>query len=107
MTGLAMHGDMKTAGRRCRPGDLAIVTKCKIPERLGIMVRVVEPCIDGRYDWLVELLGPGIMAPGVMTGILMKRTRALLRDCSLTPIKGEANPYQMARPDLEASEVSE
>lgn len=91
---------------RCRPGDLAIVTSCRVPERLGLLVRVVERSADGAYDWLVELLGRGIVAPGVATGLVMTRSRAVLRDGSLTPISAGRRPYQMALPDPEAVEAS-
>lgn len=91
---------------RCRPGDLAIVTSCRVPERLGLLVRVIERSSDAAYDWLVELSGSGIEAPGVTTGIVMNRTRAVLRDGSLTPIGADPHPYQTALPNSEAYEAS-
>lgn len=92
---------------RCRPGDLAIVTKCGVPDRIGLLVRVVERCFDDQHDWLVELQGPGVWARGAVTGSVTLRRRALLNDWNLTPISGEALPGEMARPDSEASEASE
>lgn len=87
---------------RCRPGDLAIVTRCGVPERIGLLVRVLERCGNGRHDWLIELQGPGILAPGLATGVVMRRKRALMRDSSLTPVKGADYRRQMARQDPEA-----
>lgn len=98
--------EQPTTGLRCRPGDLAIVTKCGVPERIGLLVRVLQRCSNGTHDWLVELLGPGVLAPGVTTRRITTRNRALLRDSSLTPIKGQARPYRMVRLDPEAFEAS-
>lgn len=91
---------------RCRPGDLAFVTKSRVPERIGLLVRVLERCSNGRHDWLVEVQGPGIMAPGAATGVVMLRKRALMRDSNLTPVKGEGRHRQMARQDHAAAQIA-
>ncbi len=37
---------------KCKIGDLAIVTRCRVPERIGLIVRVIERCTDRGHDWL-------------------------------------------------------
>lgn len=80
--------EARKGGLRCKPGDLAIVTKCGVVERIGLLVRVLERCLDGSHDWLTELQGPGIVARGMMTGRVSRRHRALMYDWNLTPING-------------------
>lgn len=87
------------AGLRCRPGDLAIVTKCGVPERIGLLVRVIERCAESDYDWLVELQGPGIVARGLKTRRIGRRKNAFVCDWNLTPINGLDLPSQMALTD--------
>lgn len=86
---------------RCRPGDLAIVTKCSVPERIGLLVRVAERYLDGTHDWVTELLGPGVMARDVRTGKVGLCTEALMYDWNLTPISGMDLPRQSVRPAVE------
>lgn len=74
---------------RCRPGDLAIVTRYARLDLIGRIVIVTEPATTGRHDWIVTLQGGEIVAPGAFTGVLMRRTRALVLDSSLTPIRSE------------------
>lgn len=83
-----MNGDAKAAGLRCKPGDLAIVTKCGVPGRIGLLVRIIERSGDGIHDWLTELQGPGVIARSVVTGKVGRRTHALMYDWNLTPITG-------------------
>lgn len=91
---------------RCRPGDLAIVTKCGVPERIGLLVRVIERCADGTRDWLTKIEGAGVAAPGVSTGRVAMRRMALMDDVNLTPIRGQAPQYRMALQNQEACEAS-
>ncbi|MDR8920523.1 hypothetical protein FEP54_00625 [Burkholderia multivorans] len=84
---------------RCRPGDLAIVTKCGVPERIGMIVRVVAPAGDGKHDWLTKLQGDGIHAKDVHTGRFRMCVEALVLDCNLTPIRGLSRPSQTVRGD--------
>lgn len=93
---------MKEEGKtrlRCRPGDLAIVTKCGVPERIGLLVRVLEPCRTNGYDWITELLGPGVVARDVSSGELKWCSRALMHDWNLTPINGPDPRRQRCRPE--------
>ncbi len=87
----------KRGGLRCRPGDLAIVTKCSVPERIGLIVRVVERRGDFGYDWLTEVQGSGVRGRDVTTGEVARCGYLLLHDNSLTPIKGEAHFRQRYR----------
>lgn len=91
---------------RCRPGDLAIVTKCGVPDRIGLLVRVIERCTDGTRDWLTKIEGAGVIAPGVNTGRVAIRRMALMDDANLTPIRGQEPQCRTARRDLEASGAS-
>ncbi|MGX5875328.1 hypothetical protein MJ547_16180, partial [Burkholderia gladioli] len=74
---------------RCRPGDLAIVTRCRVPERIGMIVRVIERCTDRGYDWLTEVQGPGMYGRDITTGKLGNCRFGLWHDWNLTPIRGE------------------
>ncbi len=91
---------------RCRPGDLAIVTKCGVPERIGLLVRVIERCTDGTRDWLTKIEGAGVIAPGVNTGRVAIRRMALMDDANLTPIRGQEPQCRKARQDRAACEAS-
>ncbi|MDS0802842.1 hypothetical protein [Burkholderia cenocepacia] len=73
---------------KCRIGDLAIVTKCGVPERIGLLVRVVARA-DAPRDWLTDIQGTGVVARGVVTGKVGLRHRALMNDWNLTPIRGD------------------
>lgn len=100
---------MKEEGKtrlRCRPGDLAIVTKCGVPERIGLLVRVIERCADGKRDWLTRIEGKGVVATGVNSGVAAVRRLALMDDSNLTPIRGQETLRRRARQDPEACEVS-
>lgn len=81
------ESDEGKLGLRCRPGDLAIVTKCGVPERIGLLVRVIESCMDGFHDWRVEFIGPRRRGLDVKSGRARLCKFALARDASLTPVK--------------------
>lgn len=98
--------DRGAARLRCRPGDLAIVMKCGVPERIGLLVRVIERCADGKRDWLTRIEGNGVVAAGVNTGRVALRRMALMDDSNLTPIRGQETLRRRARQDPEACEVS-
>lgn len=98
-----MRYDEDRAGLRCKPGDLAIVTKCSVKERIGLLVRVVERHGGARFDWLTELLGPGVVARDLNTGRVCRCTSALMHDWNLTPISGLDLPRQMCRPEDESA----
>lgn len=95
------------AGLRCKPDDLAFVTKCEEnPQWIGLMVRVLARCLDGRNDWLAEIQGRGVRAPGVNSGHVMRRRRVLLDDWNLTPFTGLDLQDETAHLDQEAFEAS-
>ena len=82
------------------------MTRCGVPERIGLLVRVVERSFDGQHDWIAELQGPGVLARGAETGCVMRRRRALMNDWNLTPITGMGLPDEMVRQDPAACEAS-
>lgn len=75
---------------RCRPGDLTIVTRCSVPERLGPIVKIVGLAGNGEHDWLTELQGDGIPAFDINTQTIRRCTEALTYDWKLTPIRRES-----------------
>ncbi|UVS93463.1 hypothetical protein [Burkholderia glumae] len=85
---------------RCKVGDLAIVTKCSVHERLGLIVKVVEGNAQLGHDWLTEFQGDGVPGNDVTTGRLQKCRYALMHDWNLTPIR----PGEMLD-DIETHEV--
>ncbi len=93
-----MNEETKTR-LRCRPGDLAIVTNCAVPERLGLVVRVIERCSEAGYEWLTEVRGWGVWGRDVKSGRVARCRFALMRDASLTPIKGETHRPEQCRPE--------
>lgn len=82
------HEQQGKTGFRCKPGDLAIVTKCGVSRRLGLIVRVIERCTDGGYDWLTVIKGRGVRGRDVHTGKIQTCKEALMHDWNLTPITG-------------------
>lgn len=82
---------------RCRPGDLAIVTKCGVLARLGLLVRVVGRSPTAPHDWLTEVQGPGVVGRDVLTGEIRMCKEALMYDWNLTPINGTGLPRQAFR----------
>lgn len=84
-----MKQQVKGGSLRCKPGDLAIVTKCGVTERVGLLVRVIERRGDAGYDWLTELLGEGLVGRDVTTGRVGRCSFALMHDWNLTPINAE------------------
>lgn len=90
---------------RCRPGDLAIVTRCGVSDRIGLLVRVVERRTDAGYDWLTEVQGSGFIGRDVTTGRVGKCSHALMHDWNLTPIKGEVLPLRQSSLEATPSEL--
>uniref|UniRef100_UPI001640607C hypothetical protein n=1 Tax=Burkholderia gladioli TaxID=28095 RepID=UPI001640607C len=62
-----------------------------IEELVGLIVEVLEAACDEEDDWLTEVQGRGVLAPGITTGIVMRRTRILMLDQHLIPIRD--NPF--------------
>ncbi|RQZ93672.1 hypothetical protein DF058_17690 [Burkholderia cenocepacia] len=76
---------------RCRPGDLAIVTKCTAVEHIGLLVRVIEhTAIDG-HDWIVEIQGQPIMSRSVHGNKMCLCRTVIACDWNLTPIRGDTS----------------
>lgn len=92
------RGEEERKGLRCRPGDLAIVTKCGVPERIGLIVKVIERRTDRGHDWLTEVQGGGVLGRDVTTGAVGRCAYLLMRDQSLTPLSEEGHPRQQCRP---------
>lgn len=89
---------------RCRPNDLAIVTRCDIHARIGLLVLIVARSGNGSHDWLAEIQGQAVFACGALTKRPMRRRNVWVNDGDLTPIRGDS--CQMAHSGLESSEVS-
>jgi hypothetical protein len=97
--GATMDGNEgQQGGLRCRPGDLAIVTKCGVPERIGLIVRVIERRTERGYDWLTEVQGGGVLGRDVTTGKVGHCGHLLMRDQSLTPLNSAARLHQQSSP---------
>lgn len=45
---------------RCKVGDLAIVTRCSVPECIGLLVLVVELCAGEGREWVTKVQGPPV-----------------------------------------------
>lgn len=93
-------------GLRCRPGDLAIVTRSGVAALLGLLVEVVAPAATGEHDWLTEIQGEGVVAPGAFTGAVTRRTRALMLDAHLAPLTSHEGCRQTVQMDREACVAS-
>lgn len=81
---------------RCRVGDLAIVTRCPVPERIGLLVRVVSASPTASHAWCVEFIGPPVTGVTVQGGDVSKCRRAAAHDWNLTPIRGESATTHIA-----------
>lgn len=75
---------------RCRVGDLAIVTKCPVAERIGLFVRVVAARPTEQHDWSVEFIGAPVAGVVVGSAAVHECRVAAAFDWNLTPIRGEA-----------------
>lgn len=75
---------------RCRVGDLAIVTKCPVPERIGLFVRVVSASPTAEHAWCVEFIGAPVTGVTVHGGEVRECRQAVAHDWNLTPIRGES-----------------
>ncbi len=92
------RGEEERKGLRCRPGELAIVTKCGVPERIGLIVKVIERRTDRGHDWLTEIQGGGVLGRDVTTGAVGRCKYLLMRDLSLTPLNEGDHRRQLCRP---------
>ncbi|WP_186020364.1 hypothetical protein [Burkholderia gladioli] len=92
---------------KCKPRDLAIVVDSGIEELVGLIVEVLEAACDGEHDWLTEVQGRGVLAPGINTGIVMRRTRILMLDQHLIPIRDNPVDDDIDTKDLADHDESE
>lgn len=82
---------MSTVELRCKPGDVAIVSRCNNRSRIGVVVRVVSRHESGDFDWVVELLGGPIRGRGIRSGKVKAHRRAAAFDWNLTPLADQAS----------------
>lgn len=82
---------MSTVELRCKPGDVAIVSRCKNRSRIGVLVRVIGPHESDDFDWVVELLGGPIKGRGIRSDKVVAHRRAAAFDWNLTPLAGQAS----------------
>lgn len=92
------YGAMSKGEMRCRPGDLAIVSRCRNQSRIGTLVRVLRPHSTADYDWDVELLGGSIKGRGIRTGRVAEYRTAAVFDWNLTPLPGQDYSDQEGHP---------
>jgi hypothetical protein len=89
---------MSKGEMRCRPGDLAIVSRCQNESRIGMLVRVVGPHSTADYDWDVELLSGPIRGRGIRTGRVGEYRTAAVFDWNLTPLPGQDHSGREGHP---------
>ena len=80
---------MSTGELRCKPGDVAIVSRCRNRSRIGVLVRVIGPHSSEDFDWDVELLGGPIKGRGIRSGQIGTYRKAAVFDWNLTPLAGQ------------------
>ncbi|WP_257835074.1 hypothetical protein [Burkholderia glumae] len=85
---------------RCKVGDLAIVTRAKKVEYIGLMVLVVERADNGKHDWIAELVGTPVYGLDVWSGINRFCTEMACFDWNLRPIRPD-----LLDADIEMHEV--
>lgn len=73
---------------KCKVGDLAIVTRLPVAERIGLLVRIVESSPEVEYDWLVEFQGSGVFGRDIRSKLVMPCRFGLFHDWNLTPVCG-------------------
>lgn len=71
---------------RCKPGDLAIITRCGEPAYIGLLVLVVAPHETNDFDWNVELLGTSVKGRAIRSGRPGTFRKAAVFDWNLTPL---------------------
>ncbi|MDR8077628.1 hypothetical protein KPA96_18380 [Burkholderia cenocepacia] len=74
---------------KCKVGDLAIVTRLPVAERIGLLVRIVESSPELEYDWLVEFQGSGVLGRDIRSKQVMPCRFGLFHDWNLTQIRGD------------------
>lgn len=78
------------ANLRCKVGDLAIITKCRVGEHVGLMVEVASARPTPDHDWRVRILGGPVRGCCVYSGEIRDFTHAAVYDWNLTPIRGKS-----------------
>lgn len=79
-----------------KAGGMAIVSRCKNPDHIGTIVRVIGRHETPDYDWDVELLGAPIRGYAARTGSVGVFKYAAVFDWNLSPLEGLAHSYQVA-----------
>ncbi|HDR9802415.1 TPA: hypothetical protein QDC55_003289 [Burkholderia cenocepacia] len=74
---------------KCKVGDLAIVTRLPVAERIGLLVRIVESSPELEYCWLVEFQGSGVLGRDIRSKRVMPCRFGLFHDWNLTPIRSD------------------
>lgn len=89
---------------RCKPGDLAIVTKCVNAHFIGMLVRVIEPHQNPIFDWSVEILGAPAKGRDLRTGKMGAFRRAAVLDWNLMPL-ADLSCSNQARPQVRRRDI--
>lgn len=86
--------EARTTKLRCKPGDLAIVSRCRNPAHIGLIVRIVSSHENGDFDWNVKLIGSPIKGRAIYSGRIATFRRAAAFDWNLTPLPGQEHSNQ-------------
>jgi hypothetical protein len=103
---------------KCRPGDLALVLRCRIPENVGRFVIVERRAVEGEVlafigrksvvtspgaDWVVLPVHGTLTGRGSISGKTFQTTLATFKDEDLLPIRPE-DPDQADTTDTPTEE---
>lgn len=71
---------------RCKPGDIAIISRCGNKRYIGLLVRVECRCSSLEFDWIVEFLSGAVPGHEIGTNAPGYFTHAPVWDWNLTPL---------------------
>ncbi|HDR9802414.1 TPA: hypothetical protein QDC55_003288 [Burkholderia cenocepacia] len=72
------------ANFQCKPGDIAIISRCGNKRYIGLLVRVERHCSALEFDWIVEFLGGAVPGHEIGTNAPGYFTHAPVWDWNLT-----------------------
>lgn len=75
---------------RCKPGDIAVISRCGNERYIGLLVRVESRCIALEFDWIIEFLGGAVPGHEIGTHAPGNFTHAPVWDWNLMPLGDES-----------------